>query len=238
MLAAVAAGMTASLLEVRHCRFNHAHLQAKESWSVVSFAFHGLVFILLGSQLPTILGKLPALPDGSAPDPIQIASLAFIVIAVILVLYALRMLWFLAAQKLPSLVARFKRRNRFTTRTGIIQAAVGTLGGIRGAITLAAIVGVPSTLPDGTPFPARDLLVFIAAMVILISLALGGTLLPKLLNKPAPRTCTSADRADREAIRAEHRACMAVLQMLNAQSPTNCGDAPSSMRGDTGTDRS
>src|SRR5690606_16493316 len=56
-----------------------------------------------------------------------------------------------------------------------------SLAGVRGAITLAGVLTLPLTLADGTPFPARDLAIFLAAMVIIISLIAASIGLPRLL---------------------------------------------------------
>ncbi len=56
-----------------------------------------------------------------------------------------------------------------------------SLAGVRGAITLAGVLSLPLLLPDGTPFPARELAVFLAAGVIIVSLLAASLGLPRLL---------------------------------------------------------
>jgi CPA1 family monovalent cation:H+ antiporter len=58
VLAAVAAGMAASYFDVRSTRFNAFHVQAQGTWEVIRFALTGLVFVLLGQQLPELLQNL------------------------------------------------------------------------------------------------------------------------------------------------------------------------------------
>ncbi|KAF1051438.1 MAG: Sodium, potassium, lithium and rubidium/H(+) antiporter [Stenotrophomonas maltophilia] len=60
-------------------------------------------------------------------------------------------------------------------------SAVSALGGVRGAVTLAGVLSVPLLLSDGTGFPQRDLIIFIAAGVILVSLLAATAGLPFLL---------------------------------------------------------
>lgn len=55
---------------------------------------------------------------------------------------------------------------------------LATFAGVRGAITLAGVLSIPLLLPDGTPFPGRYLLVFLATGVILFSLVCGIIILP------------------------------------------------------------
>jgi len=56
-----------------------------------------------------------------------------------------------------------------------------TLGGVRGAITLAGVLTLPLVLNDGTPFPARDLAILLAATVIITSLVLASALMPPVV---------------------------------------------------------
>jgi CPA1 family monovalent cation:H+ antiporter len=56
-----------------------------------------------------------------------------------------------------------------------------TVAGVRGAITLAGILTLPLTLSDGTPFPGRDIAIFTAASVVVLSLVTASAVLPRLL---------------------------------------------------------
>ncbi|MCM5058157.1 Na+/H+ antiporter, partial [Escherichia coli] len=75
--------------------------------------------------------------------------------------------------KHPMLFAGYKTRHML----------LATFAGGRGAITLAGVLSIPLLLPDGTPFPGRYLLVFLATGVILFSLVCGIIILPLLLGK-------------------------------------------------------
>src|SRR5690606_9345875 len=70
---------------------------------------------------------------------------------------------------------------RFAGQSRIALSAVLTLGGVRGAVTLAGVMSLPLLLNNGQVFPQRDLLILIAAGVILLSLLLASVLLPRLL---------------------------------------------------------
>jgi monovalent cation/hydrogen antiporter len=61
-----------------------------------------------------------------------------------------------------------------------LVAAV-SVGGVRGAITLAGVLTLPLVMPDGSAFPARDLTIFLAAGVIVLSLIAANLALPRLL---------------------------------------------------------
>jgi CPA1 family monovalent cation:H+ antiporter len=78
-----------------------------------------------------------------------------------------------------------------------------SLAGVRGAITLAGIMTLPLVMGDGTPFPARDLALFLASTVILLSLVMASVGLPRLLQglelPDEPVTGLEEERARREA---------------------------------------
>lgn len=68
-------------------------------------------------------------------------------------------------------VFRQKRRGQIITiRPRFIVLAVMALAGVKGAITLAGILTLPVTLENGSPFPGRELLIFLSMAVILMSL--------------------------------------------------------------------
>lgn len=75
-----------------------------------------------------------------------------------------------------------------------------SVAGVRGAITLAGILTLPLMLTDQQPFPARDLAIFLAAGVIVLSLIMGSLILPPLLKDvdailPETSDATEEDRA-------------------------------------------
>ncbi|MDD0838873.1 Na+/H+ antiporter [Curvibacter sp. HBC61] len=188
VLAAVAAGMSASLLDLRSTRFNAFHVQAQGTWEVIRFAFTGLVFVLLGQQVPELLQNLQEpLQDlqaaGARMHPGQaLGPLLGSTLVIALSLLAVRFGTLLMGVGLPSLLPRRWRRGGLRP-VPLSWVAVASLGGIRGGITLAAVLGLPLWLNSGAPFPARDLLVFQTTAIIVISL-LGGSLgLPWLLRR-------------------------------------------------------
>ena len=84
------------------------------------------------------------------------------------------------------------------------------MAGVRGAITLAGILTLPLFLSDGTPFPARDLAIFLAAGVIVLWLLIASVALPPLLAGhdilPEPSHAAEEDRARHAAADAAIRA--------------------------------
>src|SRR5690606_19206471 len=93
---------------------------------------------------------------------------------------------------------------------------------VRGAITLAGILTLPLALSDGTPFPARDLAIFLAAGVILVTLLIATFCLPAILKglelPPDPSQAAAVDEVRQAAAEAAIRAVEA-LQARQAGGP-------------------
>lgn len=105
------------------------------------------------------------------------------------------------------------RRPHWRERIGSLlkNALVLTVGGSKGAVTLSIIFTLPLTMPDGTtPFPERDLIVFLTASVILCTLLLADGLLPLL----SPRAAEASN--EQELSRAAIRVLEGTLRELQA----------------------
>lgn len=177
ILAAVAAGMTITRAGVLRNAPLAMRLRANSVWAMLEFVFNGMVFLLLGLQLPGILET--SISAANADPDVELWMLFFDVVVIYFALIILRFLW-LWAMKQISLHFMKKRPlafGTFTTR----ELFIASFAGVRGAITLAGVLSIPLLLLDGTPFPARYELIFIAAGVILFSLFAGVVMLPILL---------------------------------------------------------
>ncbi|WP_445496158.1 Na+/H+ antiporter [Photorhabdus sp. SF281] len=177
ILAAVAAGMTISKSGVIRNAPLAMRLRADSVWSMLEFVFNGLVFIMLGLQLPGIweTSVVQAELDPTVETWMLFAAVAVIYVALLL----LRFCWLWLMKNISK---TFMKKNpldfaNYTAR----ELWLASFAGVRGAITLAGVLSVPLFLTDGTPFPARYQLIFIAAGVILFSLLIGVISLPFLL---------------------------------------------------------
>ncbi|MDC9589375.1 Na+/H+ antiporter [Xenorhabdus sp. XENO-10] len=177
ILAAVAAGMTISKAGVIRNAPLDMRLRADNVWGMLAFVFNGLVFIMLGLQLPGIweTSVYEADIDPQVETWMLFAAVGIIYCALLL----LRFSW-LWLMKNTSKVLMKKKPIEFTSYT-TRELWLASFAGVRGAITLAGALSVPLLLPSGESFPARYLLVFIAAGVILFSLFVGVIALPLLL---------------------------------------------------------
>jgi CPA1 family monovalent cation:H+ antiporter len=176
ILSAVAAGMMQSWLDLLP-RQTNTRLLNRSVWSLLEFAFNGLIFLLLGLQLPDII-KAVASHETSLWPTLLYRGLD--VLAIFLVLLALRFVWVQSIWRLSVLLRRLRGKGEVTRVPTARSCWLLTVGGVRGAVTLAGVMSVPM-LMGGSAFPERDLLIFTAAGVILLSLIAACIALPLLL---------------------------------------------------------
>jgi CPA1 family monovalent cation:H+ antiporter len=143
-----------------------ARLQQRQIWDLVVFLLTGLSFLLVGLELRPILETLTARTSGS----LVVESLA-VVAAVVL----LRLAWMFGVTALPGGKHLFSANQR--TRSSWKESAVVGWAGMRGAISLAAALALPTT------FAERDLVLFLTFAVIVATLVGQGLTLPPLIRR-------------------------------------------------------
>ncbi|PMV87239.1 MULTISPECIES: Na+/H+ antiporter [unclassified Pseudomonas] len=176
ILSAVAAGMMQSWLDLLP-RQTSTRLLNRSVWSLLEFAFNGLIFLLLGLQLPDIIKAVVSHETSLWPT---LLYRCLDVVAIFLVLLLLRFVWVQSIWRLSVLLRRLRGKGEVTQVPTARSCWLLTVGGVRGAVTLAGVLSVP-LLMGGDAFPERDLLIFIAAGVILLSLISACIALPLLL---------------------------------------------------------
>ena len=186
-----------------------SRLQVDAVWRLIDFLLEGLVFLLIGQQLPTVIRGLGQYSGGT------IAAAAAISVGCALLL---RPLWLLLTQSLPrSLHLRLgggdedevagpdetpaRREARAAERLTGREIVVLSWAGTRGVITLAAIFTLPLVTDSGAPFPDRDLLLFCSFLVVLVTLVGQGVTFAPLVRALGLR----ADAADQARLRNEAR---------------------------------
>ena len=202
ILAAVAAGITMSYVELSGHALANTRIQRSAVWDTVQFALNGIMFVLLGEQLPDIFrGASATIEESGHLNPWWLAVYA---VAINVGLLVLRMLWVWASLRLTIFKQKIRHQPRMKINPRLLLAT--TLAGARGAITLAGVLTLPLALPDGSPFPARALTIFLACSVILVSLLVASLGLPRLLAgmtfPPEPEEQREEDQARRAAANA------------------------------------
>lgn len=176
ILSAVAAGMMQSWLDLLP-RQTSTRLLNRSVWSLLEFAFNGLIFLLLGLQLPDIIKAVVSHEPTLWPT---LFYRCLDVLAIFVALVLLRFIWVQSIWRLSVLLRRLRGKGELTQVPTARSCWLLTVGSVRGAVTLAGVMSVPMLI--GTEaFPERDLLIFIAAGVILLSLVSACIALPLLL---------------------------------------------------------
>ncbi|NJM26191.1 MAG: hypothetical protein HC859_12595 [Bacteroidia bacterium] len=147
-----------------------ARLQANAAWDTVLFILNGLVFILIGLQLPQILAGIEDNSFGTLLKYGVIISLAVIIG---------RIIWVYPGAFIPRWVS--KRVRESEPGTNIRLVTVIAWSGMRGVVSLAAALALPLTIEGAQPFPHRNLIIFLTFCVIFATLVLQGLTLPKLI---------------------------------------------------------
>jgi CPA1 family monovalent cation:H+ antiporter len=144
-------------------------LQAVPVWQMVGFILNGILFMLIGLQLPHVLRTL---------SPGAVLSIAKLAVLVLVAIMAVRLVWLFGATYLPRLFSRtFRRKNPAPWQQ---TALIGWVG-MRGADSLAGALAIPFVLNDGAAFPGRDVILLLTFFVIFGTLLVQGLPLKPLV---------------------------------------------------------
>jgi Na+/H+ antiporter len=152
--------------------FTHqSRIMTYSVWEVVVYILNGLIFILIGLQLRSVM---EGIQDYSTGELVLYGLvISFVVILV-------RFVWIIPAALLPrALSKRIRESEKFDFRNLLV---VGWAG-MRGVVSMAAALALPLMLKDDIPFPHRNLVVYLTFCVILSTLVLLGLSLPWLIKK-------------------------------------------------------
>ena len=176
-------------------------------WRLLLFWLNGIAFVLLGLQFPALLAAVR--------DHYSIARLFGLTAGISGAAIAARLVWVYAGIYLPALTTGVCSKS---TR----PAAALVLGwaGMRGTVTLAGALSIPLLLPDGSPFPSRDIVIFLAFGVIAVTLLVQGTTLERLIQRLGLREDTSRAQEERLARTTAVKAGLNALRVLEGQVTT------------------
>ena len=185
-----------------------ARLNILTFWRAAVFVINCLVFILIGIRLPVIFNSLLEHQALSWQHVVAvIAALSAVAIGV-------RFLWiFTATYGLRLLVPSIRRKDPASARVSTIVSWCG----MRGVVTLAAALALPTALPSGEPFPQRDLVILLAFGIVAVTLVGQGLTLPGLIKAMGLEKDTSADTETDLAQEAMRRAAIQAVNRLVAE---------------------
>lgn len=148
-------------------------------WESFVFILNGIVFLIIGLELPEIVGGLR-----SEGIPLRTAIQYGVLVTGILI--AARIVSSYAAM-IATLVFRPSVAPRASsTKRRLMMPLVLGWTGMRGVVSLAAALAIPITLENGLPFPNRNLILFITFVVILLTLLVQGLTLPYVIRYLRP----------------------------------------------------
>lgn len=187
ILAVVAAGIMHTMEQKKmDPQLVKLNVVSQSTWSVIIFVLNGLVFLLLGTQLPSITEVVWY--DSGSSNLQVIAYILSITAALIL----LRFLWVYISWSIGA--KQRQKQNKKTQLPQLRPVMLTSLSGVRGAVTLASALAIPFYLDDGTLFPQRSLIIFIASGVILCTLVIATFILPLLAK--SEEVTTADERAE------------------------------------------
>ncbi len=212
-------------------------LQGIFFWDLVIYMVEGLLFLLTGFQMRALYEKSKAFPLD------EILSATALVAVIIIVA---RFAWVFAATYLPRMLSkRMRERDPYLSWQGVF---VISFTGVRGAVSLAAALALPLALPGGEAFPYRDLILFVAFGVILITLIGLGLGLPPVVRWlgiaqagrdehvaeieseiAARREALGAALASLDAITDDRELSDEVVKLLRARHETRANQLPDSL---------
>jgi len=185
ILAIFAAGISHSFL---HDKFNPEKIKltiAQDSvWEFITFILNGLVFVMLGTQLPGIVKTI-----NFGVFSLNGLEITGCILLLTIIFITLRFLWWL-------ITVHKKTYHETEYPISSAKAAViFSLAGARGTVTLASVMSIPFVLDNGAAFPERDLIILLASGVIIVSMLITNFVLPLFVKCKSNEIQSNAEQA-------------------------------------------
>lgn len=188
--------------------------EANSVWSLLLFWLNGVAFVLLGLQFPTLFAAVSQQFTALHLLGLTAAVAGTAVIA--------RIVWVFPGAYLPFLFSGVRRRE---APPPVQDVFVVGWAGMRGTVTLAAALSIPLFRPDGSPFPGRGIVIFLAFGVIASTLLLQGTTLEALIRRLGLREDENRPREERLARMTAVEAGLRTLRAVESSNLTPDQDA-------------
>ncbi len=184
-----------------------ARLENSAVWNTLDFILNGVVFIMIGLQLPFILHGIRSVSH---------RNLIFDAAVLSVVVIALRILWMYPGAWMAYSIRTRLLKQHYKRPDGRSVFVLGWTG-MRGVLALAAAFSLPQALQDGSPFPQRELIIFLTFAIILVTLVLQGLTLPAIIRKLGLSEPDPLRLAERQARRQMLRAALDYLDSIKSQ---------------------
>ncbi|AQW21875.1 sodium:proton antiporter [Lentilactobacillus curieae] len=150
-------------------------LVSEKTWDIIIYMLNGIVFVILGIELPIATNQI------IQNDKINTIHAIFISFIAWLILLVIRVVWIYLYQVLGTAITH-GHNSMHPLKASILAG----LSGVRGAVTMAGVLSIPTIIDGGARFPSRSLALFVAAFVIIISLLAATITLPLISKNKAP----------------------------------------------------
>jgi len=184
-----------------------SRIQGVNFWNVLGFVLNGLIFLLIGLQLPSIINQLGEISLSNA-------ILYGLIISIVLIIS--RLICTLGASVFTTFMSRFI--TVADAKPGWRAPIILGWAGMRGVVSLAAALSIPIMINEGQPFPYRNLILFITFIVILVTLVFQGLTLPWLIRKVNPPDKPGAIPEDKQEIIIQKEILHSSLKFLEEKS--------------------
>ncbi|MCP2034612.1 CPA1 family monovalent cation:H+ antiporter [Planomicrobium sp. HSC-17F08] len=205
VIAVVVAGIVHSLVRERtETLVAEEQMLAENIWTIILFVLNGIVFLLLGLNIPSSM-------SGVLENPaINIWALVGYVFAIGLVILGIRFVWGYLFSIYEYRFGKMEDAAKPSLKTTLFVS----LTGVRGTVTMVGVLSIPFLTENGDDFPNRSLIIFLAAGTILFTLILATIMLP-LLSRGSMEEGEQSDYLDTEEAR--RRILLASIKQIKSE---------------------
>ena len=190
VIAVIACGMYMSRKSPEYMS-PQVRLQTTAVWDALTFVLNGIVFVLIGLQLPYVIAQI----GGMSRIVLLEYGVGFSVVMIMV-----RMTWVYGETYIAYAVSRWVQKLDVTEPEPRQLFVIGW-GGMRGVLSLAAAVSLPYALPDGRVFPQRSMIIYLTFCLIVATLVVQGLTLPWLIRRLGLSDSGNIDDEEQEARR-------------------------------------
>jgi Na+/H+ antiporter len=211
VMAVVSGGLFLSFRSHEIFSYN-SRIQVYSFWQTLTFLLNGLVFILIGLQLPAITRGL---------EHYSIADVILYSVVISIITIIIRIVWMYPGAYLPRILSKkIRLREKRPTWQSVFVIA---WSGMRGVVSLASALSIPLTFTNGKDFPHRNLILFITFVVILFTLVLQGLTLPFVIRILKVKD-DEAENAEEQELAVRLRLATVALDYMQSEHGDDLGD--------------
>lgn len=207
VLAVVSGGLFISYQN--HFIFSHSsRLKSNTVWPAIVFILNAVIFFLIGLQFPEIMKGI---------KNIALSNALWIALTISLVIIATRLLAGYFSSIFTTFISRYI--TVAVSHPGWRNPMIISWAGMRGVVSLASALAIPLLLPDGTPFPYRNLILFITYIVIIVTLVGQGLALPWVIRLLKPERIPGEKLDEQQILEIEERLFSSAIAELQSKFP-------------------